>query len=157
MRKIDLLFAEYAQSHQNETNKLIHWICVPLIFWAILGFFSLIPAPHFFLKYFGAISIASLVAIFLVSVFYFRLSWRIALIMVVIMLLFEHFIYFINITFGSKSWIIYLAVFVLSWIGQFYGHKIEGRKPSFLKDLQFLLVGPIWLLHFILKKVHLKY
>ena len=157
MRKIDLLFAEYAQSHQNETNKLIHWICVPLIFWAILGFFSLIPAPHFFLKYFGAISIASLVAIFLVSVFYFRLSWRIALIMVVIMLLFEHFIYFINITFGSKSWIIYLAVFVLSWIGQFYGHKIEGKKPSFLKDLQFLLVGPIWLLHFILKKFHLKY
>jgi len=157
MRKIDLLFAEYAQSHQNETNKLIHWICVPLIFWAILGFFSLIPAPHFFLKYFGAISIASLFAIFLVSVFYFRLSWRIALIMVVIMLLFEHFIYFINITFGSKSWIIYLAVFVLSWIGQFYGHKIEGRKPSFLKDLQFLLIGPIWLLHFILKKVHLKY
>ena len=157
MRKIDLLFAEYAQSHQNETNKLIHWICVPLIFWAILGFFSLIPAPHFFLKYFGAISIASLVAIFLVSVFYFRLSWRIALIMVVIMLLFEHFIYFINITFGSKSWIIFLAVFVLSWIGQFYGHKIEGRKPSFLKDLQFLLIGPIWLLHFILKKLHLKY
>ncbi|AZI66366.1 DUF962 domain-containing protein [Kaistella daneshvariae] len=157
MRKIDLLFAEYAQSHQNETNKLIHWICAPLIFWAILGFFSLIPAPHFFLKYFGAISIASLVAIFLVSVFYFRLSWRIALIMVVIMLLFEHFIYFINITFGSKSWIIYLAVFVLSWIGQFYGHKIEGRKPSFLKDLQFLLIGPIWLLHFILKKFHLKY
>ena len=157
MRKIDLLFAEYTQSHQNQTNKLIHWICVPLIFWAILGFFSLIPAPHFFLKYFGAISIASLVAIFLVSVFYFRLSWRIALIMVVIMLLFEHFIYFINITFGSKSWIIYLAVFVLSWIGQFYGHKIEGRKPSFLKDLQFLLIGPIWLLHFILKKVHLKY
>ena len=157
MRKIDLLFAEYAQSHQNETNKLIHWICVPLIFWAILGFFSLIPAPHFYLKYFGAISIASLVAILLVSVFYFRLSWRIALIMVVIMLLFEHFIYFINITFGSKSWIIYLAVFVLSWIGQFYGHKIEGRKPSFLKDLQFLLVGPIWLLHFILKKFHLKY
>jgi uncharacterized membrane protein YGL010W len=157
MRKIDLLFAEYAQSHQNETNKLIHWICVPLIFWAILGFFSLIPAPHFYLKYFGAISIASLVAILLVSVFYFRLAWRIALIMFVIMLLFEHFIFFINITFGSKSWIIYLAVFVLSWIGQFYGHKIEGRKPSFLKDLQFLLIGPIWLLHFILKKVHLKY
>jgi len=157
MRKIDLLFAEYAQSHQNQTNKLIHWICVPLIFWAILGFFSLIPAPHFFLKYFGAISIASLVAILLVSVFYFRLSWRIALIMIVIMLLFEHFIYFINITFGTKSWIFYLAVFVLSCIGQFYGHKIEGKKPSFLKDLQFLLVGPIWLLHFVLKKSHLKY
>ena len=157
MRKIDHLFSEYAESHQNPTNKTIHWICVPLIFWSILGFISLIPSPHIFIEYFGMISIVSLVAIFLVTFFYFRLSWRIALIMVFIMLLMEHLVYFINIEFQHKSWICFLSVFVLSWIGQFYGHKIEGKKPSFLKDLQFLLVGPIWLLHFILKKFGIKY
>lgn len=157
MRKIDQLFSEYAESHQNSTNKTIHWICVPLIFWSILGFISLIPSPHIFIEYFGMISIVSLVAIFLVTFFYFRLSWRIALIMVFIMLLMEHLVYFINIEFQHKSWICFLSVFVLSWIGQFYGHKIEGKKPSFLKDLQFLLVGPIWLLHFILKKFGIKY
>ena len=116
-----------------------------------------IPSPHVFIEYFGMISIVSLVAIFLVTFFYFRLSWRIALIMVFIMLLMEHLVYFINIEFQHKSWICFLSVFVLSWIGQFYGHKIEGKKPSFLKDLQFLLVGPIWLLHFILKKFGIKY
>jgi len=157
MRKIDHLFSEYAESHQNSTNKTIHWICVPLIFWSILGFISLIPSPHIFIEYFGMISIVSLVAIFLVTFFYFRLSWRIALIMVFIMLLMEHLVYFINIEFQHKWWICFLSVFVLSWIGQFYGHKIEGKKPSFLKDLQFLLVGPIWLLHFILKKLGIKY
>lgn len=157
MRKIDHLFSEYAESHQNSTNKTIHWICVPLIFWSILGFISLIPSPHVFIEYFGMISIVSLIAIFLVTFFYFRLSWRIALIMVFIMLLMEHLVYFINIKFQHKSWICFLSVFVLSWIGQFYGHKIEGKKPSFLKDLQFLLVGPIWLLHFILKKLGIKY
>lgn len=157
MRKIDHLFSEYAESHQNSTNKTIHWICVPLIFWSILGFISLIPSPHIFIEYFGMISIVSLVAIFLVTFFYFRLSWRIALIMVFIMLLMEHLVYFINIEFQHKSWICFLSVFVLSWIGQFYGHKIEGKKPSFLKDLQFLLVEPIWLLHFILKKFGIKY
>lgn len=157
MRKIDHLFSEYAESHQNSTNKTIHWICVPLIFWSIMGFISLIPSPHIFIEYFGMISIVSLVAIFLVTFFYFRLSWRIALIMVFIMLLMEHLVYFINIEFQHKSWICFLSVFVLSWIGQFYGHKIEGKKPSFLKDLQFLLVGPIWLLHFILKKFGIKY
>ena len=157
MRKIDQLFSEYAESHQNSTNKTIHWICVPLIFWSILGFISLIPSPHIFIEYFGMISIVSLVAIFLVTFFYFRLSWRIALIMVFIMLLMEHLVYFINIEFQHKSWICFLSVFVLSWIGQFYGHKIEGKKPSFLKDVQFLLVGPIWLLHFILKKFGIKY
>ena len=157
MRKIDQLFPEYAESHQNHTNKTIHWICVPLIFWSILGFVSLIPAPHFFVRYFGAISLVSLAALLLVTVFYFRLSWRIALIMILIMLLMEHLAYFINIKFENKSWIVFLAVFIISWIGQFYGHKIEGKKPSFLKDLQFLLVGPIWLLHFILKKLKIKY
>ena len=157
MRKIDQLFAEYAESHQNPTNKTIHWICVPLIFWSILGFISIIPSPHFFVIYFGAISIVSIIAIALVTLFYFRLSWRIALIMIFVMLLMEHLVYFINVKFQHQSWINFLAVFVRSWIGQFYGHKIEGRKPSFLKDLQFLLVGPIWLLHFLLKKWGIRY
>lgn len=148
MRKIDQLFAEYAESHQNHTNKAIHWICVPLIFFSILGFVSLIPAPHFFMRYFGAISLVSMGALLLVTVFYFRLSWQIALMMIILMLLMELFFYFINIQFEHRSWMVYLAVFVISWIGQFYGHKIEGKKPSFLKDLQFLLVGPIWLFNF---------
>lgn len=157
MRKIDQLFAEYAESHQNHTNKTIHWICVPLIFWSILGFISLIPAPHFFVRYFGAISIVSLIALFLVSAFYFRLSWRIALMMIVLMFLLEHLVYFVNAQFENRSWIVFVTVFILSWIGQFYGHKIEGKKPSFLKDLQFLLIGPVWLLHFILEKIGIKY
>jgi uncharacterized membrane protein YGL010W len=37
-----------------------------------------------------------------------------------------------------------LTLFILAWIGQFYGHKIEGKKPSFFKDIQFLLIGPAW-------------
>ena len=157
MRKIDQLFAEYAESHQNHTNKTIHWICVPLIFWSILGFVSLIPSPHIFVRYFGAISIVSLLALAAVSFFYFRLSWRVGLIMIFVMLLLEHLVYFVNVKLEHQSWILFLAVFILSWIGQFYGHKIEGKKPSFLKDLQFLLVGPIWLLSFILKKFDIKY
>ena len=157
MRKIDQLFAEYAESHQNQTNKFIHWICVPLIFFTIVGFISLIPAPHFCAPYFGCISIASIVALFLVTIFYFTLSWRISLIMLLIMILMEHFAYAINVHFKENSWIIYLSIFVITWIFQFIGHKIEGKKPSFLKDLQFLLIGPIWFLHFILKKIGIPY
>ena len=69
----------------------------------------------------------------------------------------EHLIYLVNIQTETNSWIVFLSVFVLSWIFQFIGHKIEGKKPSFLKDLQFLLVGPAWLLHFILKKLGIRY
>ena len=157
MRKIDLLFAEYAESHRNSTNKLIHWFCVPLIFWTILGFISYIPTPNIYLKYFGFLSIASFIALCLVTTFYFRLSWRIAVIMIIVMLLMEHFVSYANVKLGTQSWILFLSVFVITWILQFVGHKIEGKKPSFLKDLQFLLIGPIWLLSFVLKKAGIRY
>ncbi|MDN4012969.1 DUF962 domain-containing protein [Chryseobacterium gambrini] len=157
MRKIDLLFAEYAESHRNSTNKLIHWICVPLIFWTILGFISFIPSKSIGFRYIGEISYVSFAAIALVTVFYTRLSFLIGLIMFFVMILMESFAYGINIRFEEKSWMVYLAVFIITWIFQFVGHKIEGKKPSFLKDLQFLLVGPIWLLSFILKKLGIRY
>ncbi|MFP3593777.1 DUF962 domain-containing protein [Chryseobacterium sp. SIMBA_038] len=157
MRKIDLLFAEYAESHRNSTNKLIHWICVPLIFWTILGFISLIPSMSICFRYIGCISCVSLFAMLLVTIFYMRLSFLIGLIMLFVMTLMESFAYGINIRFKENSWIVYLAVFIVTWILQFVGHKIEGKKPSFLKDLQFLLIGPIWLLSFVLKKLGIKY
>lgn len=157
MSKIDQLFAEYAESHQNETNKLLHWICVPLIFWSMLGLISLIPAPHFYVQYFGLISTVSLVALMIITIFYFRLSWRISVIMFFMMLLLEYFVYLINVEFEQQSWLVFVGVFLLSWVGQLYGHKIEGKEPSFLKDLQFLLIGPIWLVHFLLKKFNLRY
>ncbi len=157
MKKIDLLFAEYAESHRNSTNKLIHWICVPLIFWTILGFISLIPSKAIGFRYIGEISYVSFIAIGLVTIFYLRLSVLISLIMFFVMILMESFAYGINIRFKGDSWMVYLSVFIATWILQFVGHKIEGKKPSFLKDLQFLLVGPIWLLSFVLKKLGVRY
>lgn len=152
-----MLFAEYSESHRNSTNKLIHWICVPLIFWSILGFISLIPSKSIGFIYIGEISYVSFAAIALVTIFYLRLSFIISLIMFILMIIMESFAYGVNIRFKENSWIVYLSVFVITWIFQFVGHKIEGKKPSFLKDLQFLLVGPIWLLSFILKKLGIRY
>lgn len=157
MRKIDQLFEEYGDSHRNPTNKFIHWICVPLIFWTILGFISIIPAPHLCFSYFGCISVASIVALALVTVFYIQLSPIIALILFFLMLIMEYFAYKVNISWKHQSWMVFLSVFVITWILQFVGHKVEGKKPSFLKDLQFLLVGPAWLLSFILKKSDIRY
>jgi uncharacterized membrane protein YGL010W len=58
---------------------------------------------------------------------------------------------------GPALWLVCLVIFVIAWIGQFIGHNIEGKKPSFLTDLKFLLIGPIWLLHFIFKKFSIRY
>lgn len=61
--------------------------------------------------------------------------------------------------FKSESGLAFCSIFlfVAAWIGQFIGHAIEGKKPSFLQDLQFLLIGPAWLLHFVFEKYKIKY
>jgi uncharacterized membrane protein YGL010W len=60
-------------------------------------------------------------------------------------------------TLNFPLWGLALILFVIAWVFQFVGHNIEGKKPSFLKDLQFLLIGPAWLMHFIYKKIGIKY
>jgi uncharacterized membrane protein YGL010W len=57
----------------------------------------------------------------------------------------------------APLWLVSIIIFVVAWIGQFYGHKVEGKKPSFFKDVQFLMIGPAWLMHFIYKKVGIPY
>ncbi len=156
MRKVDQFFEEYAESHQNATNKAIHWICVPLIFWSILGFISLIASGGFCVSTRVCINWPSVIVLLLLTLFYMRLSLVISLLMLVFMLSMNYLAAVVNTVFGSEAWLVYLSVFIITWIFQFVGHKIEGKKPSFIKDLQFLLIGPIWLLHFILKKIGMK-
>ena len=50
-----------------------------------------------------------------------------------------------------------LALFAVTWVFQFIGHRIEGKKPSFLEDLQYLLVGPVFLLAKLFRKLGLAY
>jgi uncharacterized membrane protein YGL010W len=69
----------------------------------------------------------------------------------------ERLVYVVNIHFWKNSWIIYLSIFIVTWFLRLVGHKIEGKKPSFIKDLQFLLMGPIWILTFIFKKTGVRY
>jgi uncharacterized membrane protein YGL010W len=57
---------------------------------------------------------------------------------------------------GNRLWLVSIIIFIAAWIGQFIGHKIEGEKPSFMDDIQFLLIGPAWLMSFIYKKIGVK-
>ena len=57
----------------------------------------------------------------------------------------------------TELWKVSLIIFIIAWIGQFIGHKIEGKKPSFFQDIQFLLIGPAWLIGFIYRRFNIKY
>ncbi|TCK83684.1 Mpo1 family 2-hydroxy fatty acid dioxygenase [Albibacterium bauzanense] len=157
--KVDALFLQYADSHQNSTNILIHWICVPLIVFGIFGLVWSIPFPHidFLGKYNGFINWASFLVAFSIY-YYLKLSPTLSYGMLLIIGLFSYFIVqleYWELAGGPALWLVCLIIFILSWIGQFIGHKIEGKKPSFLTDLKFLLIGPIWLLAKVYKKVRI--
>jgi uncharacterized membrane protein YGL010W len=154
-RKIDQLLSEYGESHQNATNKLIHWICVPAIMFSLLGLFYTIP---FFVER-GLFSNWAAVFIGITLLYYATLSIPIFLGFILVgglMVMGNHYL-FEMLNPAIPYVFVCLGIFLVAWIGQFIGHNIEGKKPSFLKDLQFLLIGPAWLLHFIYKNVGVKY
>ncbi len=155
-KSADAWFAEYGESHQNHANELIHWICVPVIFACVLGFIWSIPVPETWADaapWFNW----TLVAIGLATFFYVWLSPALSAGMLFFMALCYSVLVLLDLSAPWPVWQISAVAFVLAWIGQFIGHKIEGKKPSFLKDVIFLLIGPAWLLSFIYKKIGQRY
>lgn len=154
MKGIQSWLDEYAVSHQNPTNKTIHWICVPLIFFSITGMFYSIQFPF---KVVGEMNFNVAIPMLLaVTIYYFTLSRTLWLGMFLFSLLCLAGCYAIQLT-GLPVWAVCIGIFVAAWIGQFYGHNIEGAKPSFFKDLQFLMIGPAWLMSFIYKRLGVAY
>ena len=149
MSDANALIEAYAESHQNPTNKLIHWICVPVIMWTTVGLLWAIPHDYFGVgpgtawMNWGSIGVA------LSLLFYFRMSVTVGVGMSVVGVALLALSYIVELLVPVALWKVCLVVFVLAWILQFVGHKIEGKKPSFLQDVFFLLVGPAWILHFV--------
>lgn len=147
MRSMQDWLDAYAVSHQNKTNKAIHFICVPLIVFSVVGLFMSI--PNEMLKSLTGISsdgIANWAVVTLIPImfFYLRLSVKMALLILSFMVL--CILGNLQISPLMPLWQSSLIIFVGAWIGQFYGHKLEGQKPSFLDDVKFLLIGPAWIL-----------
>ena len=129
------LMTEYHKSHLNRTNQLIHYVCVPLIFWSISAALWVVKIPY--MMNLAVISLA------LLMLYYLFKSFKVF----ATMLVFSAACLGLNYGLESLGWpllIIAIVVFVAAWVGQFIGHHIEGKRPSFFKDLQFLLIGPAW-------------
>jgi uncharacterized membrane protein YGL010W len=135
-RKIDTLLANYGKSHMNPTNEIIHFVAIPLIMLSIVG---LMYALHPWVAF--AFMAASLV-------YYARLST----VFLVAMVVWSTLLYALILMMGDKVWQTSLLIFVGAWIAQFIGHNIEGKKPSFFEDIQYLWVGPL----FVLSKLFVK-
>jgi uncharacterized membrane protein YGL010W len=140
-RKIDILINHYGESHQNTTNELIHFIAIPLITLSLSG---LLYAIHPFVLY------AFLAGSF---IYYARLS----AIFLITMLVWSAAMLWLLQSMGTQLVTFSVAIFVGAWILQFIGHKIEGKKPSFFEDIQYLWVGPLFVLSKLFTRLGIKW
>ncbi len=155
MRSVSEWLGEYGASHQNPTNKLLHWLCVPPIVLSVMGFLWSLPVPADFAAVSPWLNWATLVAA-AALIYYLALSPALA---AGILLAFAALLALTQALsqLPWPLWLTSLAIFVVAWIGQFIGHAIEGKRPSFFKDLQFLLIGPLWLLAAAYRRFGLSY
>jgi uncharacterized membrane protein YGL010W len=141
-RPVDRLISIYAESHRNPTNEVIHFICVPVIVFSFLG---LIWALH---------PLAAVAGMLLSLGYYFTLSRSFG---VGMLLMSGAMLWVLTALPQAQVLPISVGVFVVAWIGQFIGHKIEGKKPSFFDDLRFLLIGPLFVLSFLYRRLRISY
>jgi uncharacterized membrane protein YGL010W len=145
MRTAEQWLDEYGSSHRNPTNEVLHWICVPVILWCVLGLLWITPFPGAIRAALPLANWATLVTL-LAVLYYASLSIPLASGILPLLALMLWSIDALSRSTAAPMWLIFVSAFVLAWIGQFIGHAIEKKRPSFFKDLQFLLIGPMWLL-----------
>lgn len=141
-RKIDTLLTTYGESHRNQANEVIHFVCIPAIVFSFLG---MLWALH---------PLAALAVTLVSLAYYFRLSLPFAFGM---LLMSGAMLWLLSVLPQAQVLAVSIAVFVIAWIGQFIGHKIEGKKPSFFDDLRFLLIGPLFVLSFVYRRFRIAY
>lgn len=156
MRSIDSLLEEYGESHQHLVNKTIHWIAVPAIVWTVIALLWSIPFPFESGIDFMPVNWAVLVLL-AAQVYWFRLSLNLGAGLLIYNLFMIQLTVLMPQLTTRPLWQVALAVFVVAWILQFIGHAIEGKRPSFFRDVQFLLIGPAWLMAFIYRALGIRY
>ena len=156
MRTAAQWLEDYGDSHRNHANKALHWICVPVIAWCVLGLLWSLPFPGGARAPHPAANWAVL-AVLAALVYYALLSVRLALGALLLLFAMLWSIGVIDRSSPAPLWALCVILFVAAWIGQFVGHAIEGRRPSFFKDIQFLMIGPLWLLAELYRRLGIRF
>ena len=153
-RPVERLLGNYSEDHRNGINQVIHWICVPFIVWTVVAALFVIPVPGTMFRPGTWAGFAMVVAV----AYYLKLSRPLGLAMAVAFALMLAATWWLYGVLGPRN-LLYTAigVFVAAWVAQFIGHEFEGKRPSFLTDLVYLLVGPLWLMSKAFRKLGLRW
>lgn len=159
-RALEEWLEAYGRDHQHPVNKRLHYACVPVIVISLVGLLWSLPVPAMLAAPVPAWSGLALnwgSALLLVAVaWYALLSIPLAAGMLVSALLVMLLVGWLD-SLPVPLWQLATLMFLAAWTGQFIGHWYEGARPSFLRDLTFLMIGPLWLLASLYRRLGLRY
>ncbi len=160
-RPIDIYFDKYDEYHTNPVNRIINYICIPVVSFSIVGFVWSLPFMHlnFLGTYNGIFNWASFLIAFSIY-YYYRASPILSYLMLLVIFVFAYSITLLEAWQKAGGMVlpqVCIVLFVAANILQLIGYRLEGKRPMLFFDFKFLLIGPLWLLSLILKRFGVKY
>jgi len=141
--KMEELLSRYSNDHRHIWNQRIHKIAVPALLASSVGMFTTL--GRFFLPEIRLLSGGNLQIVFML-IWYGVLDRRLPRVMAPLLFGAAALITYIDRNHGDLLWPLCLGVFFMGWIFQFIGHRLEGNKPAFFSEFNYLMVGPMWVM-----------
>lgn len=154
-RRMDDWLDAYGRDHRHPVNKRLHNACVPAIVVSLLGLLWELPVPAALAAVSPALNWGTLLLLGTLA-WYGFLSLPLALGMLPCALVAVAVVAWLD-GLPAPLWLSCAIIFAIAWAGQFIGHWYEGARPSFFRDLKFLLIGPLWLLARLYRQLGLRY
>jgi hypothetical protein len=160
-RSTAVYFDKYSGSYQTTAQKIIQWVCVPLIMFSLLGLVWATPFPY--IKFLGAYNGFFNWASFLIAIsiyYYYKISPPLSYPVFIVLFGFSYGIMQLeqwHKNGGPALGIICLIVFIVAASAQFAKLQIKSKKPSLADGFRFLIISPVWLLHFVFRRFSIRY
>ena len=151
MNETDGWLRRYEETHSDLTNPVVYWAAVPMVVLGTVGLLWSLPIPDAFYEISPLMNwgTAFLMA---AAVYYFIISVSLA----IGMLPFVIGVAGINMWLdGSDFSLLRVSIVLLlaGIIGLWLGHRNQGGIRPVLDDLQFMMIGPAWLLSVLYKRI----
>ncbi|MFC3199782.1 hypothetical protein ACFOET_19345 [Parapedobacter deserti] len=162
-RKVDVHFAALNQHYRHPANRVIQYMALPVFFFAVLGLVWMIPFPEIaFLKARGYDTFLNWGSFFIAGFvyYYLRLAPTLSYAVLLTVGLFAFFIVqleYIEQAGGPAVWLVCAILLLVALAALAVGKRMERYPVSMRSFLRLLALGPIWLWHFVFKRLNIPY